>query len=409
MGDNDLEQPAGEADDNRKGWQRAAPTAAKVGLRRFSRATDIVPLPIPSTDAWSDEDYSPPACPLLVKSYSGYLSTALPPRPAIALPPPPPKMPSACDDAPANPDWAPTLSARQLSESAADASTNGVCMAPPAGSTKIHSSDSVRALSVDDCYDRPRTLGLSNAAMTVRQIAVDDNSQLRLPSVDLPAQLKEAVSTESLQQYVMQAEVRLAQSMSTPSPSREKAGRSESTNEYRRLRSEGSAPGPVSAPAPEMDYPANVEEIPMSPMHGNASFPSALNALCSRPRTASCSRLNHFQIQDSCGPSGPYTKHSQTEQVMMMHTLKTKLSKYTAFIDKAFQLIGQGGDEAIIEVSIVTLLTVFFWEGMYARNNASRNLGKQDKMRITGSWLFSTRRYKVRRSNVTNGPADALR
>lgn len=36
---------------------------------------------------------------------------------------------------------------------------------------------------------------------------------------------------------------------------------------------------------------------------------------------------------------------------MMMHTLKTKLSKYQNFIDKAFEHIAQGSDEQIIEVS----------------------------------------------------------
>lgn len=35
---------------------------------------------------------------------------------------------------------------------------------------------------------------------------------------------------------------------------------------------------------------------------------------------------------------------------MMMHILKTKLQKYQGFIDKAFQLIQQGGDEQIFEV-----------------------------------------------------------
>lgn len=55
-------------------------------------------------------------------------------------------------------------------------------------------------------------------------------------------------------------------------------------------------------------------------------------------------------IQDTV-TNGPLTKHSHTEQVMMMHTLKTKLSKYQNFIDKAFEHIAQGSDEQIIEVS----------------------------------------------------------
>ncbi|KAI6187796.1 hypothetical protein M3Y98_00283700 [Aphelenchoides besseyi] len=71
-------------------------------------------------------------------------------------------------------------------------------------------------------------------------------------------------------------------------------------------------------------------------------------------------RLNIFQIQDSV--NGPLAKHSQTEQVMMMHTLKTKLQKYQGFIDKAFQLIQQGGDEQIFEgCTIVTKVMTKAW------------------------------------------------
>ncbi|OZC09445.1 hypothetical protein X798_03401 [Onchocerca flexuosa] len=64
------------------------------------------------------------------------------------------------------------------------------------------------------------------------------------------------------------------------------------------------------------------------------------------PRASSPSRLNLFQDTVT---NGPLTKHSHTEQVMMMHTLKTKLSKYQNFIDKAFEHIAQGSDEQIIE------------------------------------------------------------
>jgi hypothetical protein len=56
-------------------------------------------------------------------------------------------------------------------------------------------------------------------------------------------------------------------------------------------------------------------------------------------------RLNIFQESIN----SQLAKHSQTEQVMMLHTLKTKLLKYQGFIDKAFQLIQQGGDEQIFE------------------------------------------------------------
>lgn len=57
-------------------------------------------------------------------------------------------------------------------------------------------------------------------------------------------------------------------------------------------------------------------------------------------------------MQDSV-TNGSLAKHSHTEQVMLMHTLKTKLQKYMSFIDKAFQLIQQGSDEQIFEVFIL--------------------------------------------------------
>lgn len=68
--------------------------------------------------------------------------------------------------------------------------------------------------------------------------------------------------------------------------------------------------------------------------------------------------VNFFSpIQDTV-TNGPLTKHSHTEQVMMMHTLKTKLSKYQNFIDKAFEHIAQGSDEQIIEVCLFFFIFV---------------------------------------------------
>ncbi|VDN33163.1 unnamed protein product [Cylicostephanus goldi] len=61
-------------------------------------------------------------------------------------------------------------------------------------------------------------------------------------------------------------------------------------------------------------------------------------------------RKTMLDRQDSVVNGGPITKHSNTEQVLMMHTLKTKTSKYQSFIDKAFQNIMQATDEQIIEV-----------------------------------------------------------
>lgn len=67
-------------------------------------------------------------------------------------------------------------------------------------------------------------------------------------------------------------------------------------------------------------------------------------------------------MQQDSVVNGPLAKHSQTEQVMMMHTLKTKLQKYQGFIDKAFQLIEQGGDEQIVEgCTIVTKVMTKAW------------------------------------------------
>ncbi|VDO46587.1 unnamed protein product [Onchocerca flexuosa] len=110
-------------------------------------------------------------------------------------------------------------------------------------------------------------------------------------------------------------------------------------SEYRRFKSEGSSAGVCSLPAPEMDV--TIDDL--SPI--------------ADPRASSPSRLNLFQKyteqKERTGPdtvtNGPLTKHSHTEQVMMMHTLKTKLSKYQNFIDKAFEHIAQGSDEQIIE------------------------------------------------------------
>lgn len=45
--------------------------------------------------------------------------------------------------------------------------------------------------------------------------------------------------------------------------------------------------------------------------------------------------------------------YSDNDQVMLMHTLKTKLQKYTSIIDKAFQFIHKGDDEQIFKVFIV--------------------------------------------------------
>uniref|UniRef100_A0AC35F708 ADP-ribosyl cyclase/cyclic ADP-ribose hydrolase n=1 Tax=Panagrolaimus sp. PS1159 TaxID=55785 RepID=A0AC35F708_9BILA len=136
-------------------------------------------------------------------------------------------------------------------------------------------------------------------------------------------------------------ENKLQQSLSTPCPT----GTVATTNnrkdsEYRRFKSED-IPGSGGTPAPpSMDIAID----DLSPITDHRSSPPH--------------RL--FATQDSV--SGPITKHSHTEQVMMMHTLKTKLQKYQGFIDKAFQLIQQGGDEQIFEgCTIVTKVMTKAW------------------------------------------------
>ncbi|KAI6201066.1 ADP-ribosyl cyclase/cyclic ADP-ribose hydrolase [Aphelenchoides besseyi] len=142
-------------------------------------------------------------------------------------------------------------------------------------------------------------------------------------------------------------DMRLQQSLSTPCPGQDNHVEMtivpKKESEYRRFKSEGSTAGSSAMPnAAEIDVAID----DLSPIGDHRSSPPH--------------RLNIFQIQDSV--NGPLAKHSQTEQVMMMHTLKTKLQKYQGFIDKAFQLIQQGGDEQIFEgCTIVTKVMTKAW------------------------------------------------
>ncbi|EYC03385.1 hypothetical protein Y032_0094g2730 [Ancylostoma ceylanicum] len=123
------------------------------------------------------------------------------------------------------------------------------------------------------------------------------------------------------------SECRLQQSLSTPCPHEDQPSRKDS--EYRRFKSEGSSAGALPA-GPEMEVAID----DLSPIADARSTPPH--------------RFNLI-AQDSVVNGGPITKHSNTEQVLMMHTLKTKTSKYQSFIDKAFQNIMQATDEQIIE------------------------------------------------------------
>jgi hypothetical protein len=200
-------------------------------------------------------------------------------------------------------------------------------------------------------------------ASSLRQNAIDDSTLLRPNNnIDLAeatnvSLLREISCNDSLQQYVLQAEVRLQQSMSTPSPGMSSRDIEPSMmcagGEYRRFRSEGSSSIAAGGSGCSSSMPAaEVDEI----NNGTASTSRAghLNANGGALPSKS-SRLNLFQDSVTSGVSGTLTKHSHTEQVMMMHTLKTKLSKYQSFIDKAFALVAQGSDESIIEVCCVSL------------------------------------------------------
>lgn len=59
--------------------------------------------------------------------------------------------------------------------------------------------------------------------------------------------------------------------------------------------------------------------------------------------------ISPLSQQDSV-VQGPLTKHSNHEQVLMMHAFKTKFTKYQQFFDKAFQHLQAGVDEKISEV-----------------------------------------------------------
>ncbi|VDM55936.1 unnamed protein product [Angiostrongylus costaricensis] len=143
------------------------------------------------------------------------------------------------------------------------------------------------------------------------------------------------------------SENRLQQSLSTPCPREDEKPRKDS--EYRRFKSEGSAVGALPA-GPELDVAIDdlspiADTRTTSPHRFNLIAVEANQMFHTSFMTAN--RLA-FQ-QDSVVNGGPITKHSNTEQVLMMHTLKTKTSKYQSFIDKAFQNIMQATDEQIIE------------------------------------------------------------
>ncbi|VIO91308.1 Uncharacterized protein BM_BM3330 [Brugia malayi] len=255
-------------------------------------------------DLWFELDDDDLDCRLSPSSSSLYESTRLyqsmdsgaairPRRPPIALPPPPPR------------------SAPPLSDNSQQHTIDEVS----ATSLALSESNPVRI------NDIATTTATCSNALTRQVSTVEDPCFL--------AHVKSDHTTAS-------AEIRLQQSLSTPCPDSsgdvankdDQSSTSRKESEYRRFKSEGSSAGVCSLPAPEMDV--TIDDL--SPI--------------ADPRSSSPSRLSLFQDTVT---NGPLTKHSHTEQVMMMHTLKTKLSKYQNFIDKAFEHIAQGSDEQIIE------------------------------------------------------------
>nr|AAV91312.1 Toll and interleukin 1 receptor domain protein isoform a [Caenorhabditis elegans] len=123
-------------------------------------------------------------------------------------------------------------------------------------------------------------------------------------------------------------EARLQQSLSTPCNGSEEEmhnGQVRKESEYRRFKSEGSTAG-ASLPAAEKTHMDELSPVDQRSTSGTARF---------------------LIQQDSV--VNPSTKMSNTEQVAMMHTLKTKLSKYQAMMDKAFEEIAKVEDANIIE------------------------------------------------------------
>uniref|UniRef100_A0A1I7T5J4 CBP80/20-dependent translation initiation factor n=1 Tax=Caenorhabditis tropicalis TaxID=1561998 RepID=A0A1I7T5J4_9PELO len=134
-------------------------------------------------------------------------------------------------------------------------------------------------------------------------------------------------------------ESRLQQSLSTPCNGSEEEmhpGQQRKDSEYRRFKSEGSTAG-ASLPAAEKTH---MDEL--SPVD---------------QRSTNTTRFALMQ-QDSVVNPSVITKLSNTEQVAMMHTLKTKLSKYQLFLDRAFEASekdAKDSDQKIIECCTICI------------------------------------------------------
>ncbi|KAF1760566.1 hypothetical protein GCK72_008815 [Caenorhabditis remanei] len=131
-------------------------------------------------------------------------------------------------------------------------------------------------------------------------------------------------------------ESRLQQSLSTPCNGSEEEmhGQQRKDSEYRRFKSEGSTAG-ANLPAAEKTHMDELSPVDQRSTSGTTRFA--------------------LMQQDSVVNPSVITKLSNTEQVAMMHTLKTKLSKYQSFLDRAFELIAENTDEKIIEGCTISI------------------------------------------------------
>ncbi|CEF63838.1 Ectoderm-expressed 4 [Strongyloides ratti] len=146
-------------------------------------------------------------------------------------------------------------------------------------------------------------------------------------------------------------DVKLQSSLSTPCENINSGNDNinKSSNEYRRFKSEGSTTNPFSQTSMinmEGHYNDGIS-LDHHRMHmtNNGSHPNY------------CHHKGNTQLAEV---SMPLNTH--TDQVMLMHTLKTKLQKYQQFIDKAFELIQESDDSQVIEgCTIVTKVMQKAW------------------------------------------------
>uniref|UniRef100_A0A0N5BXX2 ADP-ribosyl cyclase/cyclic ADP-ribose hydrolase n=1 Tax=Strongyloides papillosus TaxID=174720 RepID=A0A0N5BXX2_STREA len=146
-------------------------------------------------------------------------------------------------------------------------------------------------------------------------------------------------------------DVKLQSSLSTPceNVSSGNDNANKISNEYRRFKSEGSTTNPFSQ-TNVVNMEGNFNDIisldhQRIHMSNNGSHPNY------------CRHKGHTQLTEATMPL-----NTHTDQVMLMHTLKTKLQKYQQFIDKAFELIQESDDSQVIEgCTIVTKVMQKAW------------------------------------------------